>query len=78
MIGPQDTALADVSTEAEPDEAIDGMIPSYRMNSSRMMMIGIGTPRSQRRIPRPMKITPSNDADPMIRCRSTAKNRKSS
>jgi hypothetical protein len=55
-IGPQLTAEEDDSTGAATSVAlrVDAMISSYRMNSARRMMIGIGTPRSQSRMPRPM------------------------
>jgi hypothetical protein len=56
MIGPQLTAEEDDSTGAATSVArmVDAMIFPYRMNSMRRMMIGIGIPSSQSRMPRPM------------------------
>jgi hypothetical protein len=36
---------------------VDAMNSSYRMNSARRMMIGIGTPSSQSRMPRPVIVS---------------------
>jgi hypothetical protein len=58
-IGPQLTAEEDDSTGAATSVAVmvDAMMSSYRMNRARRMMIGIGTPRSQSRMPRPMVVS---------------------
>lgn len=59
MIGPQLTADDEDSTGAATSVArmVDAMDSSYRMNSARRMMIGIGTPSSQSRMPRPMIVS---------------------
>ncbi|MER8970501.1 hypothetical protein NKI25_33680 [Mesorhizobium sp. M0808] len=51
MIGPQLTADDEDSTGAATSVA------SYRMNTARRIMIGIGTPSSQSRMPRPMIVS---------------------
>jgi hypothetical protein len=59
MIGPQLIADEDDSTGAVTSvaEKVDAMVSSYRMNSARRMMIGIGTPSSQSKMPRPMIVS---------------------
>ncbi|BCG84209.1 hypothetical protein MesoLj113c_03190 [Mesorhizobium sp. 113-3-9] len=57
MIGPQLTAVAEDSSEA--DRSIAGKVgcinAPYRTNSMMRMMIGIGMPSNQSKMPRPMK-----------------------
>ena len=57
MIGPQLTAVADDSVEAETSTAdrLDCIDIPYRTNSMMRMMIGIGMPSNQSKMPRPMK-----------------------
>ncbi|WP_292713893.1 hypothetical protein [Mesorhizobium sp.] len=59
MIGPQLTADDEDSTGAVTSVArmVDAIDSSYRMNSARRMMIGIETPSSQSRMPRPMIVS---------------------
>ncbi|MER9256641.1 hypothetical protein NKI59_33985 [Mesorhizobium sp. M0598] len=59
MIGPQLTADDEDSTGAATSVArmVDAMNSSYRMNTARRLMIGIGTPSSQSRMPRPMIVS---------------------
>ncbi|CAH1653958.1 hypothetical protein CHELA20_11037 [Hyphomicrobiales bacterium] len=56
MIGPQLTAevLDSADVETSRGDVDEGMASSYRMKSMIRIMIGIGMPSSQRRIPRPM------------------------
>ena len=58
-IGPQLTADDDDSIEALVSVAdrVVAMASSYRMNSASRMMIGMGTPSSQSRMPRPMMVS---------------------
>ena len=57
-IGPQLTADDEDSTEALAFVAdMVAMASSYRMNSASRMMIGMGTPSSQSRMPRPMMVS---------------------
>jgi len=57
MIGPQLTAVEDDSVEADTSTAdrVDCIDAPYRTNSMMRMMIGIGMPSNQSRMPRPMK-----------------------
>jgi hypothetical protein len=59
MIGPQFTAEDEDSVGAESSEVISvACMPApYRANSMMRMMIGIGIPSSQSKIPRPMEIS---------------------
>jgi hypothetical protein len=59
MIGPQFTADVDDSTGVATSVArtVATIVASYRMKSARRMMMGIGTPRSQSKMPRPMIIS---------------------
>jgi hypothetical protein len=56
MIGPQLTAVVDDSVEVETSTAdrVDCMSSPYRTKSMIRMMIGIGIPSNQSKIPRPM------------------------
>jgi hypothetical protein len=62
-IGPQLTADDEDSVEAGAEagasvaDKVVSMASSYRMNSASRMMIGIGTPSSQSRMPRPMMVS---------------------
>src|SRR6185437_9169667 len=58
-IAPQLTADGDDSVEAIVSVAdwVVAMASSYRMNRASRMMIGMGTPNSQSRMPRPMMIS---------------------
>jgi hypothetical protein len=58
-IGAQLTADDDDSPEPETSVArtVDAMSFSYRMKSMRRMIIGIGIPSSQSKIPRPMIVS---------------------
>jgi hypothetical protein len=58
MIGPQLTAVADDSSEADRSiaDTVDMDIP-YRTNSIMRMMIGIGIPSNQSKMPRPMEVS---------------------
>jgi hypothetical protein len=59
MIGAQLTAGTDDSAGVETSASTDGaMAASYRMKSINRIMIGIGTPSSQSRIPRPIDVPP--------------------
>jgi hypothetical protein len=57
MIGPQLTAVVEDSVEAETSTAdrVDCMEAPYLTNSMIRMMIGIGIPSNQSKMPRPMK-----------------------
>jgi hypothetical protein len=61
MIGPQLTAEEEDSVCAESPAvtSVECISPSYRANNMMRMMIGIGIPSSQSRIPRPMKTSRS-------------------
>ncbi len=58
-IGPQLTADDEDSIEAGAsiEDSVVAMTSSYRMNSASRMMMGIGTPSSQSRMPRPMMVS---------------------
>ena len=64
MIAPQDTAAADASAATTTLGGGTGPIssaialPPQCHRRARMMMIGMGTPSSQRRIPRPIVLLP--------------------
>ena len=57
IIGPQLTAVEEDSVEAETSTAdrVDCIEATYRTKSMMRMMIGIGIPSNQSKIPRPMK-----------------------
>ncbi len=57
-IGPQLTADDEDSIEAGAsiEDSVVAMTSSYRMNSASRMMMGIGTPSSQSRRPRPLMV----------------------
>ena len=57
MIGPQLIAEAEDSVETvlPTAERVDCISAPYRANSMMRMMIGIGTPSSQSKMPRPME-----------------------
>jgi hypothetical protein len=59
MIGPQLTAVEDDSVEADTSTAdrVDCIDAPYRTKSMMRMMIGIGMPSNQSRIPRPMSVS---------------------
>jgi hypothetical protein len=57
MIGPQLTAVAEDSVEADTSTAdrVDCINAPYRTKSMMRMIIGIGIPSNQSKMPRPMK-----------------------
>ncbi|GLQ81332.1 hypothetical protein GCM10007881_48530 [Mesorhizobium huakuii] len=57
MIGPQLTAVAEDSSEADRSivDTVGCINAPYRTNSMMRMMIGIGIPSNQSKMPRPMK-----------------------
>jgi hypothetical protein len=62
MMGPQLTAVAEDSSEADRSiaDTVGCIDASYRTNSMMRMMIGIGIPSNQSKIPRPMKASLRN------------------